>query len=97
VEGKLVVQDQAVVQRTIDLPPKPSAEPAMNIAITTTPPAATVYVDGAPMSGRTPVSFHLTTGHHIIILFAEGYRPVRREVDVPQEGTLTVNETLTGQ
>jgi type II secretory pathway predicted ATPase ExeA len=97
VEGKLVVQAQAVVQRTIDLPPKPQAPPAMNVAITTNPTAATVYVDGAPISGRTPLSLHLTTGHHILILFAEGYRPVRREVDVPQEGTLTVNETLTGQ
>jgi general secretion pathway protein A len=97
VEGKLVVQGQAVVQRTIDLPLKPPPLPEMNVAVTTNPPAATVYVDGAPISGKTPLSFHLSPGHHILILFAEGHRPVRREVDVPADKTLAVNETLTGQ
>jgi type II secretory pathway predicted ATPase ExeA len=97
VEGKLAVQGQAVVQRTIDLPLKPPPLPELNVSITTNPPAATVYVDGAPMSGKTPLSIHLSSGHHIIILFAEGHRPVRREVDVPADKPLTVNETLTGQ
>jgi hypothetical protein len=97
IEGKVVVLDQAVVQRTIDLPLEPLTPPAMNIAVTTTPPSATVYVDGALMSGKTPISFHLSPGHHILIIFAAGYRPVRREIDVPQDGALTVNEKLSGQ
>jgi type II secretory pathway predicted ATPase ExeA len=97
IEGEFVVQDQAVVQRTIDLPPKPPTPPVMNVAVTTNPPSATVYVDGAPISGKTPISFHLSPGHHILIIFAGGYRPIRREVDVPQDGALTVNETLSGK
>lgn len=97
VEGKLVVQDQAVVQQTIDLPLKPLIPPVMNIAVNTNPPSATVYVDGALMSGKTPTSFHLSPGHHTLIIFAAGYRPVRRDIDVPEDGTLTVNATLSGQ
>jgi diacylglycerol kinase family enzyme len=97
VEGNLVVQDQAVVQRTIDLPLKPSAPPATNVAVTTQPPSATVYVDGTPVSGKTPISFHVLPGHHTLIIFAEGYRPARREIDVLEEGAVTVNVTLSGQ
>jgi len=97
VEGKVVVQDQAVVQRTIDLPPRPSTTPELNIAVTTDPSAAKVYADGAPMNGNTPTSFHLSPGHHILIISAAGFRPVRREIDVPEDGVLTVNVALSGQ
>ena len=97
VEGNLVVQDQAVVQRTIDLPPTPSASSAANVTVTTQPPSAKLYVDGAPMSGKTPISFHLSPGHHTLIISADGYRPVRREIDVVADAALTVNVTLSGQ
>ena len=59
VEGKVVVQDQAVVQRTIDLPPKPSTTPELNIKVSSDPSAARIYADGAPVSGSTPTSFPL--------------------------------------
>jgi len=97
VAGKLMVQDQAVVQRTIDLPLEAPTPPTMNVAVTTSPPMATVYADGAPMGGKTPTSFHLLPGHHTLIIFAAGYRPVRREIDVPEDGALTVSATLPGQ
>jgi type II secretory pathway predicted ATPase ExeA len=97
VEGKLAVQDQSVVQRTIDLPLKPSPTPELNIAVITNPPAAKVYADGAPKSGNTPISFHLSPGHHILIITAAGFRPVRREIDVPEDGVLTVNAALSAQ
>jgi hypothetical protein len=97
VEGKLDVQNQAVVQRTIALALLPPPPPATNVAVTTQPPSATIYVDGAPMSGKTPASFHLSPGHHTLIIFAEGYRPARREIDVLQDGALTLNVTLSGQ
>jgi hypothetical protein len=97
VEGKLAVQDQAVVQRSINLPPKPSTTPELNITVTANPPAATIYADGAPKAGSTPASFHLLPGHHILIISAAGFRPARREIDVPEDGTLTVNVELTAQ
>ena len=97
VEGKVVVQDQAVVQQSVDLPVKRVTVPEMNIAVTTNPASATVYLDGAPMSGKTPISFHLSPGHHLLIIFAAGYRPVRREIDVPPDRTFAVNETLSAQ
>jgi hypothetical protein len=96
-EGKLEVQDQSVVQRTIDLPLKPPTPPALNISVTTQPPSATIYADSAPMNGKTPLSFHLSPGHHTLIIFAEGYRPVRREIDLPEDGVLTVNVPLSRQ
>jgi hypothetical protein len=97
VEGKFMVQDKAVVQRTIELPLKAPAPPPINVAVTTDPPSATVYLDGAPMSAKTPLSLHLTPGHHLLIIFAAGHRPVRRDIDVPESGVLTVNETLSRQ
>ncbi len=90
-------KDQPVVQRTIDLPLKPPTPPALNISVTTQPPSATIYADSAPMNGKTPLSFHLSPGHHTLIIFAEGYRPVRREIDLPEDGVLTVNVTLSRQ
>jgi type II secretory pathway predicted ATPase ExeA len=96
-EGKLEVQDQSVIQRTIDLPLKPPTPPALNISVTTQPPSATIYADGAPMNGKTPLSFHLSPGHHTLIIFTEGYRPVRREIDLPEGGALTVDVILSRQ
>ena len=97
VEGKLEVEDQSVVQRSVALPLKPRPTPATNISVTTQPPSATIYVDGAPVSGHTPLSFHLSPGHHTLIVSAEGHLPLRREVDIPQDGMLTVYLTLSKQ
>ena len=96
-EGKLVAQAQVVVQRTIDLPSKPLTPPAINIVVITNPPSTAVYAHGVPMGGKTPISIHLSLGHPILINFAAGCRPVRREIGVPEDGALTVNETLSGQ
>ena len=91
------VQGPPAAQRTTDLPPKSAAPPATNIAVTSEPPSAKIYADGAPMDGKTPLSFHLSPGHHTLIIVAEGHRPVRREVDIPENGSTTVNVTLSEQ
>jgi type II secretory pathway predicted ATPase ExeA len=97
VEGKLEVKDQSVVQRSVDLPLKPPPTPAVNITVTTQPPSAKIYADGAAMSGASPLSFHLAAGHHTLIIFAQGRRPVRREVDISESGLLTLYVTLPEQ
>jgi general secretion pathway protein A len=97
VRGSLTVQDGAVATRTVDLPPAVPAPPRMNVEVASNPPKATVYADGTPMTGETPTSFHLAPGHHTLIIFVTGYRPIRREIDIPETGTVTVNETLSPQ
>jgi hypothetical protein len=97
VAGNVTVQDQAVVTRSIELPPVAPAPSGTNVEVATNPPSATVYADGAPMAGKTPTSFHLAPGRHTLIIFAAGYRPVRREIDVPETGPVTVNATLSRQ
>jgi hypothetical protein len=97
VAGNVTVQDQDVVTRSIELPPVAPVPPGTNVEVTTNPPSAAVYADGAPMGGKTPTSFHLSPGHHTLIIVAAGYGPVRREVDVPETGAVTVNATLSRQ
>jgi general secretion pathway protein A len=96
-EGTATVNDQAVVARELVLPlpaPQPPPPPALNVSVSTDPPKATVYADGAP-KGSTPVSFHMTPGQHTLIIFASGFRPVRREIEVSESAVTTVHETLT--
>ena len=97
VAGSLTVQDGTVVTRNIDLPLVVPAPPRTNVEVTTNPPKATVYADGAPLAGETPTSFHLSPGHHTLIIFAAGYRPIRREIEVPESATVAVSETLAPQ
>jgi hypothetical protein len=56
-----------------------------------------VYVDGAPISRVTPTTFRLSPGAHTVIFFLAGHRPVRREVNVPAEGSIAISETLSPQ
>jgi len=97
VAGSLTVQDGTVVTRNIDLPPVVPAPPRTNVEVTTNPPKATVYADGTPLAGETPSSFHLSPGHHTLIIFLAGYRPIRREIEVPESATVAVGETLSPQ
>jgi hypothetical protein len=97
VEGNLVVQDLATVQETITLPSNLAIPPALsasNVTVATIPPSATVYVDGAVMNGNTPISFHLSPGHHIVTISSSGFRPVRRKIDVTDDKPIAVDVIL---
>ena len=95
-EGTVNVADQGVVARSVELPPAmlPAAE--MNVQVSTNPPNATVFADGTP-KGETPTSFHMSPGHHTLILSASGFQPLQREIEVPESGVVTINETLAGR
>jgi general secretion pathway protein A len=93
VSGNVTVGDQTVVTKGLDLPPALATPPEMNVEVTTHPPKATVYVGGSP-KGTTPLSFHIAPGRHTLIIFLSGFRPVRREIEVPEKGVATVKETL---
>jgi general secretion pathway protein A len=92
-EGTVTIADREVVAKSVELPPATPSAPEMNVQVTTNPPNATVFADGTP-KGNTPTSFHMSPGHHTLILFASGFRPLRREIEVPESGIVNVNEAL---
>jgi general secretion pathway protein A len=92
-EGTVTIANQEVVAKSVELPPAAPSAREMNVQVTTNPPNATVFADGTP-KGDTPISFHMSPGHHTLILFASGFQPLRREIEVPESGIVTVNETL---
>jgi general secretion pathway protein A len=92
-EGTVNVPENGMVAKSVELPPAAPSAPEMNVQVTTIPPNATVFADGTPM-GDTPTSFHMSPGHHTLILFASGFEPLRREIEVPESGIVRVNETL---
>lgn len=93
VRGNVMVEDWALVTKTLTLPPLLASRPQINVEVTTNPPKATVYADGLP-KGTTPLSFHMLPGHHTLIIYASGFRPVRREIEVPEIGVATVKQPL---
>jgi hypothetical protein len=51
-----------------------------------TPPGALVFVDGRER-GRTPATVPLALGRHKVVLFRDGARLWRGDIDVPVTGT----------
>jgi serine/threonine-protein kinase len=64
------------------------------VEVRTNPPGATLYADGKVVAGTTPTSIRLTAGRHTLTLSLAGYQSVQKDVDVPADGTIAVNETL---
>ena len=54
-----------------------------------------MLVNGEPLKKTTPVEFYLNPGSYEISLTLEGYKPVKKIVDVEKGGKLTLDETLT--
>jgi len=94
VSGTLTVRDQAVTTRNISLPPATPQPITANVEVITDPDRATVYVDGMAVPASTPTSFHMPPGLHTLTIFAVGYRPLRREIEVPASGSISINESL---
>lgn len=73
----LAAQDRAQAEReSRSLKARPSTA-----VVTTTPPGASVTVDGQPAGGPTPTSFELRPGTHTIALDRPGCRPVSQVVE----------------
>lgn len=54
------------------------------VTVVTTPPGATISIDGTPQPGETPTTVKLPPGPHKITLVAAGFEP--KEVDVDVKG-----------
>jgi hypothetical protein len=65
------------------------------VSVRTNPKGAQVRVNGQPVKKTTPVDFYLEPGSYELSLTLEGYKPVKKVVDVVKGGKLTVDETLT--
>ncbi len=81
--------------RSVDLAAGGSA-PTGVVEVRTIPPGATVYADGNPV-GNTPTSLRLPAGRHTLTISLSGFRPLRKESEVPAQGSIAVNETLSRQ
>ena len=59
-----------------------------------TPPGATIVVDGAETGLRTPARMELQVGAHEVSLVLQGFGTVHRSVTVNQGQTMQFSETL---
>ena len=64
------------------------------VSVRSNPKGAQVSVNGQPIKKTTPVDFYLPPGSYEIVLTMDGYKPIKKIVDVQKGGKLTVDETL---
>jgi hypothetical protein len=55
---------------------------ARGILISTEPPGADVFINGAKQSGQTPVTLPLASGQYNLVLRLSGYEPYSRNIQV---------------
>jgi len=63
------------------------------LAITTSPPGSRVAVDAA-MIGATPIEQGLRAGPHVVDITLDGHAPVRKDIDVGKDKTVTLDLRL---
>ena len=78
-------------------PKSEAVVPTGDLHITTTPPGATVNVDGKDQPQITPGTFKLTSGQHTVVVSLDGYRPEVRhpEINVGERTNMTAMLTAT--
>jgi len=88
--------DGSILTKNVDMSSLIAAGPTGIVEVRTIPPGATVQVEGKTYAG-TPTSFRLSAGRHTLTISLSGYAPLQKEVDVPADGSLAVNEKLARQ
>jgi len=91
----------AVPQQSAPVPaPTPSSASAQEVlpekvrcSFSSTPPGAEITLDGRYM-GNTPSVLGLTTGTHVVVLFAPGFAQWKKELTVSSGSEVTVNASL---
>ena len=74
-------------------PPKPTAMPAGQLVVKTTPEGATVWLDGV-QEEKTPITLTTTPGSHRLVVTMSGFRMLRDVVDTTK-GVLWEREMFT--
>jgi tetratricopeptide (TPR) repeat protein len=72
---------ERIEARIAELLPRPAV-----VRVETTPPGATIYLDGEPTSRTTPASIEVEPGEHAIDAVLEGYMPARASIDAMSGG-----------
>lgn len=91
-----ITYDGHMLTKKVDLGGGP-AVPTGIVEVRTIPPGATVYADGKAVGGTTPTSLRLSAGRHTLTLSLSGYRPLQKEVDLPADGSIVINEKFSPQ
>jgi hypothetical protein len=92
VQTALQVKFGAVVEQKISL-----EATAMGLLVSTKPPGADVFIDGAKQSGQTPVSLPLAPGEYNIVLRKEGFEPYAGHVQVKGDVQTQLEVELTAK
>ena len=71
-----------------------AAAPTGIVEVRTAPSGATVLADGNPAAATTPTSFRLNRGLHRITISLAGFATINKDVEVPADGTISINEPL---
>jgi serine/threonine-protein kinase len=96
-ERTFEMKDGALGTKTVTCGSTAAVAPTGIVEVRTIPPGATVYADGRAVGGTTPTNFRLPAGRHTLTVSLSGYPPLQKEVDVPADGSIAVNERLARQ
>ncbi len=92
-----IKSDGSMMTKTVDMSNIIAAGPTGIVEVRTIPPGATVLAEGKALGGTTPTSFRLPAGRHTLTLSLAGFARLQKEVDVPADGSIAVNEKLAPQ
>ena len=67
------------------------------LAVTTDPPGAFVFLNGRRVPGETPLNIPAPVGHFFMAIRKPGYRPVQRPLDIDKGKTTNVSQSLSAK
>jgi len=91
--GSVQVKDNAQTQVLTKLSEKVNNRVAWT-QVNSDPKGAEIFVDGVSTGKATPARVELPIGIHSVTLKLEGFRPVKRTLQVSDGGTTSLNEAL---
>ena len=94
--GTVQVKDNVQTQLALKLTAKSNARIAW-AQVDSSPNGAEILVDGNDTGKVTPSRVELPTGLHTVTLKMDGFKDVRRRIEVSDGGTVTINESLKRQ
>ncbi len=72
-----------------------SLRPVMGtVMISTTPPGATISIDGRGVMGETPLTLKLPFGRHVVSASKEGFTAAQKAIEIADDNILSVSITL---